>query len=234
MKIKALILLPLLLLGGVISASADGTKEDPEILYKYRFSVDFQIKLAKGLKLDLEPEFRFNDGYDKLLLNAGLTYKTFGCIYWGATYRLDVDRVDSDNANTSLIGYSGFGSDNYDSEVYHRYAFDVTYKEKFGRFTPSFRVRYNNFADDDVTDKEFLRYRAKVNYDIKKCKFTPYVAIEMHQQLEDNMIYKTRYSTGFDFKTGKKSELGVDYKFDLFALEYKNANIFSVGYKFKF
>lgn len=220
-----------LLLGVVSGAMADGTKEDPEVLYKYRFGVDFQIKLAKGLKLNVEPEFRFNDGYDKLLLNAGVSYKTFGCIYWGATYRLDVDRVES---ASSSVDMSAFGSGNYDSEVYHRYAFDVTYKDKFGRFTPSFRLRYNNFADDEVTDKEFMRYRAKVKYNIRKSKITPHVAVEFYQELGDNMLYKSRFATGFDLKTGKDSNIGLDYKFDLFALEYKNANIFSVGYKYRF
>lgn len=233
MNIKRIILIPLLILGAVVTAFADGTKDDVEVLYKYRFGVDFQIKLAKGLKLDLEPEFRFCDGYDKLLLNGGLTYKTFGCIYWGATYRLDVDRVESSSSSSQSM-YSGFGTNNYDSEVSHRYAFDVTYKDKFGRFTPSFRLRYNNFADDDIDDKEYIRYRAKVDYDIPKCKITPHVAIEAYQELDENMLYKMRYSTGFDLKTGKKSSLSLDYKFDFFTLKYKNANIFSAGYKFKF
>ncbi|MFR9661707.1 MAG: hypothetical protein SNF60_06545 [Rikenellaceae bacterium] len=174
MKIKVLILTSLILLGGIIPAIADGEKGDPEVLYKYRFGVNLQVKLAKGLKLELEPEFRFCDGYDKLLLNAGLSYKTFGCIYWGATYRLDIDRQDSE-ASSSTMSYMGRGD--YDSEVYHRYAFDISYKEGFGRFTPSFRLRYNNFADDDVTDKEFLRYRAKVEYNIRKCKISPYAAL---------------------------------------------------------
>lgn len=231
MSMKKFLMSLALLLGVVSSALAEGVKGDPEVLYKYRFGVDFQIKLAKGLKLNVEPEFRFNDGYDKLLLNAGVSYKTFGCIYWGATYRLDVDRVESASSSSTM---SAFGSGNYDSQIYHRYAFDVTYKDKFGRFTPSFRVRYNNFADDEVTDKEFMRYRAKVNYDIRKSKITPHVAVEFYQELGDNMLYKSRFATGFDLKTGKNSNIGLDYKFDLFALEYKNANIFSVGYKYKF
>lgn len=231
MNIKKITLSVALLFGACSMSFADGTKEEPEIDYKYRFGVDFQIKLAKGLKLDLEPEFRFNEGFDKLLLNAGVSYKTFGCIYWGATYRFELDRGDSVSSTGSM---NGFGTTSYEKDVYHRYALDVTYKEKFGRFTPSFRVRYNNFTDNEITDKAFMRYRAKVDYDIRKSRFTPYVAIELFQELGENLLYKTRYATGFDLKTGKKSTLCLDYKFDLFALEYKNANIFSVGYKFKF
>ncbi|MFI3264333.1 MAG: DUF2490 domain-containing protein [Rikenellaceae bacterium] len=231
---KKLILIKLLLLMAIFPSFAEGTKDDVEVLYKYQFGVDFQIKLAKRLKLDIEPEFRFNEGYDKFHLNGGLSYKTFGCIYWGATYRLVVDRVESDSySEVSTMGM-GWNTNNYDSEVYHRYAFDVTYKDDFGRFTPSLRVRYNNFADEDVADKEFLRYRAKVEYDIKKCKITPFLSAEAYQELDDNMLYKMRYATGFDLKTGKKSSLAFEYKFDFFILEYKNANIFSVGYKYKF
>ncbi|MFR9566524.1 MAG: hypothetical protein SNH13_04625, partial [Rikenellaceae bacterium] len=163
MNIKKLILPPLLLLGAIASAWADGTKDDPEVLNKYQFGADFQIKLTKGLKLNIEPELRYNGGYDKFLLSGGLTYKTFGCIYWGATYRLIVDRGESKESTSSSI----FGFGDYESDTYHRYAFDVTYKDKFGRFTPSFRLRYNNFTDDGMDDREFLRYRAKVEYNIK-------------------------------------------------------------------
>ncbi len=228
---KRVILTIMLLFGVVISTFADGTKDDVEVLYKYRMGVDFQIKLMKGLKLDLEPEFRFNDGYDKLLLNAGLTYKTFGCIYWGATYRLDVDRVESSDTYTMSSIY-GMGN-NYDTEVYNRFAFDVTYKDDFGSFTPSFRLRYNNFADDEVTDNEFLRYRAKVEYNIRKSKFSPYFAVEAYQDLNESALYKMRYATGFDLKVSKRTSLALDYKFDFFIEEYKNANIFSAGVKFK-
>lgn len=232
MKVQRALLSLLFIFGMVASTFAKGTKDDVEVKYKYQFGADFQIKLTKGLKLNLEPEFRFNDGYDKLLLNGGLTYKTFGCIYWGATYRLEIDRVESSTSSTIS---SGWGStNNYESDIYHRYAFDVTYKDKFGRLTPSFRLRYNNFADEDVDDKEFIRYRAKVEYDIRKSKITPFVSVEAYQEMDENMLYKMRYSTGFDLKVSKRSALSFDYKFDFFTLEYKNANIFSVGYKHKF
>ncbi|MFI3321983.1 MAG: DUF2490 domain-containing protein [Rikenellaceae bacterium] len=236
MNLKKLILIPLLFLASYFRAFADGTKDDVEVQYRYQFGADLQFKLIKNLKLNVEPELRFNDGYDKFHLNGGLTYKTFGCIYWGATYRLVVDRVESSSSfySNSLSLFGGFNSNNYESDVYHRYAFDATFKEKYGRFTPSFRVRYNNFTDEDISSKEFLRYKAKVDYDIRKCKITPFVSAEAFQQLGINMLYKMRYSTGFDLKTGKDSSLSFDYRFDFFNLEYKNANIFSVGYKHKF
>ncbi len=218
--IRRVLILVGLLFSGVLASYGAGTKDDVDVEYKYNIDFDFQIKLAKGLKLNLSPEFRFNDGYDKLMLDGALSYKTFGCIYWGAMYRLEVDRID--------------GTYSHETDLYHRYAFDVTYKDKFGRFTPSFRLRYNNFADEDIEDKEYLRYRAKVDYNIRKCKLTPYVAIEAFQKLEDNMLSKMRYSTGFDYKVNKSSSFSLDYKFDLFMLKYKNVNIFSAGYKYRF
>lgn len=228
MRLKRYITAAALLIASAGAALADGTKDDIEVLTKFRFGVDAQIKLAKGLKLDLEPEFRFNEGYEKLSLSAGVSYKTFGFIYWGATYRLDVNREESGSYNTGF-----FGSNEYESKAYHRYAFDVTFKEKFHRFTPSFRLRYNNFTDEDIDDKAYMRYRAKVEYNIRKCKFTPSLSIEAYQKLGTSGVFKTRYGAGVELKTGKNSALSFDYKFDLYALEYKNANIFSLGYKFK-
>ncbi|MFI3317399.1 MAG: DUF2490 domain-containing protein [Rikenellaceae bacterium] len=234
MNIKKLILLPAMLFALCSPAFADGIEGDPEVVYKYQFGADFQVKLMKGLKLNIEPEFRFCEGYDKFNLNGGLSYKTFGCLYFGAAYRIIIDRVESESSSTNNMMYSGFGANNYDSEYYHRYAFDVTYKEKFGRFTPSFRLQYSNYTDDEVDDKEYLRYRAKVEYDIKKCKITPFVAAEAFQELDENLLYKMRYVTGFDLKTGKQSSLSFAYKFEYFTLKYKNTNIFSLGYKYKF
>ncbi|MFI3333017.1 MAG: DUF2490 domain-containing protein [Rikenellaceae bacterium] len=233
-EIKKIILSTLLLLSMAGAASASGTKDDPEVLYKYQIGAELKFKLAKGLKLDVGPELRFYEGYDKLLLNAGLTYKAFDCIYVGASYRLVVDREESASSEINYSVFGGYNSKSYDSQTYHRYAFDVTYKDKFGRFTPSFRVRYNNYADDEIDDKKYLRYRAKVEYDIRKCKITPFISAEGYQELEDNMLHKMRYSTGFDLKSGDNSAISFEYKLDYFNLKYKNTNIFSLGYKYKF
>ncbi len=191
MSIKKIIL-PLLLPLVAISSlyAGDGTRDDVEVVNKYRFGTDFQIKLMKGLNLDIEPEFRFNGGFDDFILNGSLSYKTFGCIYWGATYRLICDREESDTASVATTSSLFWGDTQkaYEWECLGRYAFDVTYKDKFGRFTPAVRLRYNNFADDDgedeyYSDSKFLRYKGKVEYDIRKCKLTPELAVEAFQEL---------------------------------------------------
>ncbi len=213
MSIKRLILLPIFIFGAIATTLASGVKGNPETLYKYRFNANIQVKLVKGLKLNVEPELRLNDGYEMFLINGRLKHKTFNCIYWGATYRFAMD---------------------YESEIYHRYAFDVTYKDDFGRFTPSFKLRYNNYADENNDDKGYLRYRAKVEYDINNCKLTPFLAIEAYHQVAESQLHKMRYATGVEFKLNKNSSISLDYKFDMFMKKYKNTNIFSLGYKYKF
>ncbi len=209
----------LLLIAVSFSSFAEGVKGDPENEAKVRIGADFKFDLVKALDLTISPEMRFADGLsvDKYLFDAGLVYKTFGCVYWGATYRYVIDRQEY-----------------YSSENYGRYAFDVTYKDKFDRFTPSFRLRYNNYADEDVSEEEFLRYRAKLSYNIPRSKITPSVAIEAFHELDDNVLYKMRYSAGFDFKVDKSTSLSLDYKFDFFCVKYKNVHVISAGYKYKF
>ncbi len=226
---RRVILTALLAVGCSLSALADGTKDDPEVLYKYQVGAEFQIKLAKGLELELSPELRYNDGYDKMHLNGGVSYKTLGCLYLGASYRLILDRVES-----SSYSYSVWGTSSYETESSHRYAFDVTYKDKMGDFTPSFRAQYTTYGEDGESGDHYFRYKAKVDYNIPKCKFTPFISVEAFQELDDNMFDRMRYSTGFSYKLSKSKSLSFDYKFDYYLLEYKNANVFSIGYKVKF
>ncbi|MFR9575259.1 MAG: DUF2490 domain-containing protein, partial [Rikenellaceae bacterium] len=204
MRFKRIIVFPLLLLCGVVYAG-DGTRDDVENVDKYRFGMNVGIKLAKGLKLNISPEFRFNEGLDEFMLNGGVSYRTFGCMQWGASYRLVCDREVS-----GVVEVFNSTRTEYEWAYFHRYAFDVGYKDDFGRFTPSFRLRYNNFTSGDEGE---LRYRAKLEYNIKKCKFTPEISVEAFQSEEyDYMFSKMRYSAGFEYKFNKKSAFAFDYK----------------------
>lgn len=230
MQIAKFLLTSVLAVGVAISSYGQGTKGDPENISKYRYGVEAEVKIMKGLDFSFAPELRYEDGFDKIQLDGTLTYKTLGCLYFGATYRLIFDRGEESSSYSSF----SYGGTSYDWDTYHKYAFDITYKEKYGRFTPSFRLRYNNYSDEEITDKAYMRYRAKVDYNIKKCKFTPSVAIEAYQELEDNMLYKVRYSTTVDYKIAKGRALSLGYKFDFFNLKYENAHIISTSYKIKF
>ncbi len=206
----------LLLCGIATNASA----QDVEREGQYRMGIDMGWKLAKGLKFNVAPQFRFGDGFslDQFQVEAGLSYKTFGFLYWGVDYRLAVVPT----------------AENINPEVNSKYGFSATLKQDFKRFTPSLRVMYTNYSDEDIDDKAFMKYRAKVEYNIRKSKFTPYVAVEAYQGMDEHLLAKMRYSTGFDFKVKKGRYLCVDYKFYFYTLKYKNRNVFDIGYKFRF
>lgn len=211
-KLK-IIALALVLCG--ISSQSFAQDYDVDNDFQYRLGLDFSWTLVKNLKLSIEPQFRIEDPFDfeRFQVEAGLKYKTFGFLYWGAQYRVMFEP-----------GGNNFG----------QYAFNITAKEDFGRFTPSVRVQYSNYTNSSITDKEFMRYKAAVEYNIRKSPFTPYASVEVFHSLDVNLLYKTRYSAGFDLKVKKDRYLNFDYGFEYYALDYKNRHIFSIGYKFKF
>lgn len=196
--------------------SANSFAQDYEVDndFQYRFGMDFNWTLVKNLKLSVEPEFRFEDpfSFDRFQVDIGLKYKTFGFLSWGAQYRLMLEPGNSNG----------------------QYAFNLTAKEKFGKFTPSLRLQYSNYTSSEIYDKEYLRYKAGLEYDIRKSPFTPYASVEIFHQLDVNLLLKTRYTAGFDFKVKKGRYLNFDYSFEYYALDYKNRHIFSFGYKLNF
>ena len=136
----------------------------------------------------------------------------------------------------ALSGKYRFISDvkeNSDNEYLNRFAFSATLKEKFNRLEPAFRIRYSNFSDDEITDKNYLRYKASLEYDIAKTSLTPFVGAELFQQLNDNELYKMRYSAGVDYKLFKKNYISLSYKLDYYLNEYRNKHIFDLAYKIK-
>ncbi len=202
-----------------ISLLTMGYAQDVENEAQYRMGVELDFKIAKGLKLMVAPQLRFDNDFsvDRLQLETALRYKTFGFLYWEANYR----RINKPQ-------------DDLSSEKFSKYGFSLSAKETYGRFTPALRLRYSNYADDDVDDKQFLRYKASVKYDIKKCKITPSLAIEAFQELNDYELYKMRYTAGADYKLMKNNYIGISYKLDYYKQEYRNRHIISLGYKYSF
>ncbi|MFI3266141.1 MAG: DUF2490 domain-containing protein [Rikenellaceae bacterium] len=190
-----------------------------ETVNQYRMGFEMDWSLVKGLKMSVEPQLRFGEKFklENYNLDVGLRYKAYDFIYVSGTYRLIVDPNDEQPALTD-----------------HRYDFSVTARDKFGRFTPSFRIMYSNYIDEDITDEQFMKYRAMVKYDIPDCKITPYLSAELVQELDEGLIYKQRYAAGADYKVKKNRYLNLEYKLDYYSLKYKNRHIFSLGYKFNF
>lgn len=216
MKINR-IKISLLALISVLTLSVRAQEVENET--QFRTSLELKYKIAKGLKLELAPQIRFNDdlSINKFLLEGGLSYKTFGFLYWEGNYRLIIKHVDV-----------------FENETYSKYSFGLTAKESFGDFTPSVRLRYSNYADDEVTDKEFLRYKAKLKYDIPNCKITPFISLEAFQDLNNEELYKMRYSTGFAYKVKKNNYISLNYKLDYYTQEYLNKHIIGVAYEYDF
>ncbi|MFI3297973.1 MAG: DUF2490 domain-containing protein [bacterium] len=187
---------------------------------QYRFALGLEWTLVKGLEFEVEPQLRFSDGfsYDRFQIEGTLTYNPYKFIYVGAAYRL----IAEPQGSSSPVEFN------------NKYAFNLSLKEKFGRFTPSVRCMYTNFADNNLNDNMYLRYRAGLKYNIRKCKFTPSVSFEAFHALDDNEFTKLRYNAEVSYKIKKGSSVYVDYKFDYFLQKFKNEHIVSVGYKASF
>jgi len=184
-----------------------------------RTDLELVFKPIKNLKLSFLPQLRFDEelSLSKYLFETEVEYDLLSFLELGANYRYEVNPRDEK-----------------DTEYFNRYAFNITAKKEFGRIEPAFRLRFSNYADDDVNDKTFMRYKASVKYDIQKCRFTPLVAIEAFQELNNNSLYKMRYTLGGDYKIFKNNYLSVKYKFDYYQKEYLNKHIIDLGYKIKF
>ena len=191
--------------------------QDIENSFQSRISATATYKPIKKLKLELSPEFRFNNNFflDKYFIEAGLEYKLLSFLSLGAGYRFI--------ANTRQ---------EKETEYLQRYTLNGTFKKKWNRFTPSFRIRYANYSDEDDYN-ELLRYKANLEYNIPKSKIAPFVSTEAFQSINGSDFYKIRYSIGIDYKLFKKNYLTVSYKLDYYLNEYKNNHILCIGYKIK-
>jgi hypothetical protein len=185
--------------------------------FEYRTYVKLSYKLLKNLKLNLSPEVRFEDDFsiDQYLIETQLVYRPVKILYLTAGYRFTINER-SEKA----------------TEYLNRYELGAALKKKFNRFTPELKLRYTNYTDDDASTN-VLRYKAALEYNIKGFKLTPTLSAELFQQVAGNGLYKVRYKLGLDYKLFKNNYLEASYRLDYYLKEYKNNNIFSVGYKIK-
>ena len=181
--------------------------------YSLRSSVDLELKIAKKLKVEITPEYRYNpeNRAGTLLVQTGLNYRMAGWLSVGGYYRLDVSKAT--------------GSENLDGSAYdfsNRFAFDANAKVSLKRFTPKFRVRYCNFTDfdNDTEDKSnYLRYRIRLDYNVKGIKLTPFAAAEFYQKLSSGLFSKARYYIGAEYQFNKGNAISFEYSF---ADKFKN------------
>ncbi len=214
-KYSSSVVLVFLLLVFLIS-TVDAQDQETNIETRTGFEVGY--KLNDQVKLSLSPELRYDRdlSLDKYLIDVGVSYTYTDMVTLGATYRFIGNLRDEKN-----------------TEYLNRIAIGATYEKSYDRLEPSFRLFYSNYADDGLTDKAYIRYRPTIKYDLPDCKITPVVAVEIFQQLNDYQLYKTRYTTGMNYKLFKKNYLGLRYKYDSFPNDNKNTHIISLTYKLK-
>lgn len=194
--------------------------EDVENEFQSRTNLEMSYKVADKLKVSFSPELRWDDSFsiDEYHLDLGVEYKLLDYLSVQAQYNFIANLRETK-----------------DTEYFGRYNLSAIVSEKFGRFTPSFRLLYSNYADDDDNDKSsYLKYKAGLKYNIKDCKITPYAAMQFYHDLDEQEIRKIRYSAGASYKLNKKNYIKLGYKMDYFMTKSLNRHIVEVGYKYKF
>jgi hypothetical protein len=175
--------------------------------FSLRSSVDVEIKIAKRLKIQITPEYRYNPvtNTGSVLVQAGLGVKVAPWLSFGGYYRFDYEK----STGTEIVGDPSVGCSN-------RFALDANTKVDLKRFTPKFRLRFCNFSDfDSQTDDKsnFLRYRFGLDYTIKGVRIAPFVSVEFYQKLSSGLFSKSRYSIGAEYAFNKKNAISFQYSF---------------------
>ncbi len=196
--------------------------------YSLRTSANIGIKLAKGLALEIAPEYRFNPATNasEYLMEAGLSYRIISWLSVGGYYRLDGSKV------TDMEGTGGSSF-----ETSNRFSFDASTKVSIKRFTPKFRVRFCNFTDfDKSTDDKtnYMRYRIGLDYNIKDFKLTPFVSAEFYQKLSTGLFSQSRYTIGGEYELNKKNAIVLSYSLSDKYKTLDSYHIFELSYKIKF
>ncbi len=223
MKKFFILLLASLVLSGV-SASLNAQNDESSL----RTSANIGIKLAKGLGLEISPEYRFDPASksSEYLIEAGLNYKILSWLSVGGYYRLDGAKVTDSESETG----SSFQTSN-------RFAFDATAKVSVKRFTPKFRVQYCNFTDFDKTTDDkthYMRYKIALDYNIKGFKLTPFASVEFYQKLKTGLFSQSRYTFGGEYELNKKNAIVLSYSISDKYKTLDSYHIFELSYKIKF
>ena len=219
--------LPILILGLLLSALPLSVVSQTTV-YSLRSAVDLELKVAKKLKVEVTPEYRYDpvNKSGSMLVQAGVNYKLASWLSLGGYYRLDGSKTtDSENLEpASLI-------------ISNRFALDANAKVNLNRLTPKFRVRFSNFTDfDSGTDDKsnYLRYRVGLDYNIKGIKLTPFVSAEFYHKLSNGLFSKSRYTLGAEYEFNKHNAISAGYSYARKFKTMTNYHIFELTYRIGF
>lgn len=226
--IRNLIVVFLLFTGLIIEANAQETKVIRDL--EQWTSIGFSKKINKHWKISLDQEFRFTKDvsqFDIYFSDFGVDYKFNKHFAIGANYRFYQNR-------------NGDGA----FQTEHRWSSDFQYKHKINRFTIAYRLRFQNKDEDFFTNESGnniynLRNKLSTDYNIKSFKLDPYFDVELFRRFEkgeDSFFNKIRWTAGFEYPIGKKSDIKLFYRIDneLNQTYNKDTYIIGLGYKISF
>lgn len=122
----------------------------------------------------------------------------------------------------------------------HRWATDVSYDNKWKRFTWQVRGRYQHewFVSNysQKFDEQSWRTKFEVSYNIRKTKLDPYLAFEHFMGLNGKYKLLTtdiRFTIGAEYPINKWSDIDVNYKIEseFYIKNPLTAYILSITYK---
>jgi hypothetical protein len=214
-------------------------------------SADFKARIAKGLSVNAEVDYRTTDqlkATQRVAGSFGLDYKIIKPLKISSGYTYIHQHIDTEVTNKGNIIPAYW-------QPKHRFYFDVTGSVNWNRFNFSLRERYQmthrkeqsvpKFDEDGVTQKKdelidgktnnMLRSRLQVEYNIKHSRFVPYVSAEIYNSLSDSFDYdKFRFTVGSEYKLNKHNSLSIYYRYITNSDQDEHSgHILGVGYKFK-
>lgn len=219
-------------------------------------SAEASHKLACGIGLDLEGEFRSRNDFrtaDRLSIGAGLNYKVLPWLKASGGYNLLIDN------NIEEITYNeDFSYNNWRPGYWglrHRFNVSLTASRKVQRVEISLRERWqytyrpsktiDNFDFDEGVwedhevrgkGKNALRSRLQLEWDVPNCKFDPFASVEF---FTTSRLDKTRLTIGVDRTVKKKHKFELYYRCQVINGIDKednepNMHMVGLGYTFKF
>jgi hypothetical protein len=213
-------------------------------------SAEAKARLARGLNVYAEGEYRTADGMDateRWAGSLGVDYRLIKPLKIGAGYTYIHQRqAESYTRKGNVI--SAYW------QPKHRWHLDVTGSLRTGRLLWSLRERYQlthrtaqsvaKYDSDgsaksdeqiEAQNKQVLRSRLQAEYLIGKSRFRPYASAEVYNALDEGFDYtKSRFTLGTEYKLNKQHELDVFYRYIHKDDSDEGAgHVIGVGYTFK-